>query len=258
MSNRFIIASVVLVIYLAIIMVGAKLQVGENTMAQGEMISRQISISLVVGVVFLFAVVGFFGWWRDAGLRPVRNTKSLLVLWLPALLILGFFSVGLLLGYPPLKAFVFVGINTLIVGISEELAFRGIFFSGARSAMRPWPAIAITSFVFGAVHVLNGITTGDWAASTTQAIAAAMSGVLFIAILIRTGSIIPGMIVHWLWDFGVFSISTRAGRPVAPTEPLEPTMTMALMPILFVLPNFLFGLWLLRGIGSKSSDELLD
>jgi membrane protease YdiL (CAAX protease family) len=180
------------------------------------------------------------------------------ILWLPALLILGFFSVGLLLGYPPLKAFVFVGINTLIVGVSEELAFRGIFFSGARSAMRPWPAIAITSFVFGAVHVLNGITTGDWAASTTQAIAAAMSGVLFIAILIRTGSIVPAMIVHWLWDFGVFSISTREGRPAAPTEPLEPSMMMALMPILFVLPNFLYAVWLLRGIGSKNSDELLD
>jgi len=257
MNNRFIIAFVVLVVYLAIIMVGAKLEVGDGTMPQGEMISRRISTSLVIGVVFLFAVVGIFGWRRDSGLKPVRSAKSLWILWFPALLILAFFVVSLLLGLPPLQAFIFVGINTLIVGISEELAFRGIFFSAARSAMRPWPAIAITSAIFGAVHVLNGITTGNWPGATTQAIAAAMSGVLFIAILIRTGSLVPAMIVHWLWDFGVFSISTREGHSV-PTEPAETSLMMMFAPVLFVLPNFLYGLWLLREIGSKSSEELLD
>lgn len=258
MYKRFVISFIVLVAYLAIIMGGAKLEVGDGTMGQGEMISRHISTSLVVGLVFLLAVVGVFGWARDSGLKPVRSTKSLVVLWLPALLILGFFSVGLFLGYPPLKVLIFVGINTLMVGISEELAFRGIFFSGARSAMRPWPAIAITSAIFGAVHVLNGITTGDWGAATTQAVAAAMSGVLFIAILIRTGSIIPAMIVHWLWDFGVFTISTRHGHPAAPVEPTEPGLFLLFAPVLFVLPNFLVGLWFLRGVGERSSEELLD
>lgn len=257
MYKRFVISFIVLVAYLAIIMGGAKLEVGDGTMGQGEMISRRVSTSLVVGMVFLFAMVGIFGWWRDSGLRPIRSAKSLLILWFPALLILGFFAVSLLLGLPPLQAFIFVGINTLMVGISEELAFRGIFFSGARSAMRPWPAIAITSVIFGAVHVLNGITTGNWSGATTQAIAAVMSGVLFVGILIRTGSIVPAMIVHWLWDFGVFSISTREGRAV-PTEPAETSLMMMLAPVLFVLPNFLYGLRLLRGIGSKSSEELLD
>ncbi len=258
MNKKLAISLVILLVYMAIIMGGAKLEVGDGTMGQGEMISRHISTSLVVGVVFLFGVVGFFGWWRDTGLRPARSAKSLLILWFPALIILGFFTVGLLLGYPPLQAFIIVGINTLIVGISEELAFRGILFSGARSAMRPWGAIAITSVIFGAVHVLNGITTGDWTAASVQAVAAAMSGLLFIAILIRTGSIIPAMIVHWLWDFGIFSIGTRAGRPAAPTEPTDPSIMLILGPMLFVLPNFLYALWLLRGVGSKSSEELID
>lgn len=156
MNQRFVISFVILVVYLAIIMGGAKLEIGDGTMSQGEMVSRGISISLVLGMVFLFSMVAIFGWRRDAGLTPISNTKSLLILWLPALFIAGFFTMALLLGFPPLTAFLFVGINTLIIGISEELAFRGIFFSGARSAFRPIPAIALTSFIFGLVHVLNG------------------------------------------------------------------------------------------------------
>ncbi len=257
MNKRFAIALVVLVIYLTIIMVGAKLEVGDGTMSQSEMVSRRISASLVVGFVFLLGVVGFFGWSRDAGLTPIRSTKSLLILWLPVLFIAGFFSVALLLGFPSAQALVFVGINTLLVGISEELAFRGILFSGARSALRPIGAITLTSIIFGAVHVFNGITTGDWGSAAMQAVAAAMSGLLFIAILIRTGSIIPAMIIHWLWDFGIFTLGSRNGHHTAPPS-AEPSVISVLGPILFVMPNFLYALWLLRGVGSKTSDELLD
>ena len=179
MNKRLVISIVVLVIYMAIIMVGAKIEVGSGTMSQAEMVSRQISTSLIVALVFLFGVVAIFGWRRDAGLTPVRSAKSLLILWLPGLFILGFFGLGLLLGYPTAQAFLFVGINTLIVGITEELAFRGILFSGARSALRPIGAITLTSIIFGAVHVFNGFTTGDWTAATVQATAAGMSGLLF-------------------------------------------------------------------------------
>lgn len=258
MNKRFVISLVVLVIYLAIILLGAKLEIGDGTMSQSEMVSRRISISLITGFVFLVGAVGFFGWRSDSGLTPIRSTKSLLIFWLPALFILGFFSLGLLLGYPPLQAIIFVGINTLLVGISEELAFRGILFSGARSALRPIGAITITSVIFGAVHVLNGVTTGDWGSAAVQAVAAGMSGLLFIAILIRTGSIIPAMIVHWLWDFGIFTVSSRNGHNATPAETAEPTAISFMLPILFVLPNFLYALWLLRGVGSKTSEELLD
>jgi membrane protease YdiL (CAAX protease family) len=257
MNSRFLISIVAVLIYLAIIMGGAKLEVGDGTMSQAEMVSRRISLSLVAGLIFLLGVVGYFGWWQDSGFTPIRSTKSLIVLWLPALFIAGFFSVALLLGFPPAQAILFVGINTLLVGISEELAFRGILFSGARSALRPIGAITLTSIIFGAVHVLNGITTGDWGAAAVQAVAAAMSGLLFIAILIRTGSIIPAMIVHWLWDFGIFVIGSRNGHHASPAAPAEPSLMSVLGPILFVMPNFLFALWLLRGVGKKSNEELM-
>lgn len=257
MNGRLVISLVILVVYLSIIMIGAKIEIGSGTMSQAESVGRQISISLVIGFVFLSAVVAYFGWRRDTGLTTIRSTKSLLILWLPALFILGFFSVALLIGLPPFQAFFFVAINTLLVGISEELAFRGILFSGARTALRPVGAITLTSIIFGAVHVLNGITTGDWMGAVMQATAAAMSGLLFIAILIRTGSIIPAMIIHWLWDFGIFVLGNHGGPQAATSDTTELGLMKVLGPVLFVLPNFLFALWLLRGVGSMSSDDLI-
>lgn len=256
MNKKLLISIVILIVYLAIIMIGAKIEVGSGTMSQAEMVSRQISVSLIIGFVFLAAIVVFFGWHRETGLTPIRSTKSLLILWLPAVFILGFFSVALLVGFPSAQALLFVGINTLLVGISEELAFRGILFSGARSAFRPIGAIVLTSVIFGAVHVFNGVTTGDWGAAAIQATAAAMSGLLFIAILIRTGSIVPAMIIHWLWDFGIFTLGARGGR--AEAAPLSEAGILTLItPILFVMPNFLYALWLLRGVSSKTSEELV-
>lgn len=257
MNKRFAISLVVLIIYMVIIIGGSKLEVGSEPTKQSDMVARSISFSLLAALVFLSAVVAFYGWRQDVGLNPIRSTKRLLILWLPMLFIVGFFTLSFLLGFPPLKAFLFVGINTLMVGIGEELAFRGILFSGARAAFRPIGAIAITSVIFGAVHVLNGFTTGDWVSAAVQATAAGMSGLLFVAILIRTGSIIPAMVIHWLWDFGIFSMGNRSDVPVA-TETPERTIVSILTPILFVLPNFLYALWLLRGEWSKRSEDLLD
>jgi len=181
-----------------------------------------------------------------------------LIPWRPVFFTDAFLALAQLLGPQTFQAFIFVAINTLLVGISEELAFRGILFSGARSALRPIGAITLTSVIFGAVHVLNGITTGDWVAAAMQATAAAMSGLLFIAILIRTGSIIPAMIIHWLWDFGIFVLGNHSGQQAAPTAAGDLGPMKVLGPVLFVLPNFLYALWLLRGVGSKISEELLD
>lgn len=257
MNGKFVISLVIVIVYLAIILIGAKIEAGSGTMSQAEGVSRQISISLVIGFVFLSSVVAFFGWRRETGLTPLRSLKSLLILWLPALFILGFFLLSVFLGMPMLQAFIFVGINTLLVGISEELAFRGILFSGARTALRPIGAIVLTSVIFGVVHVFNGFTTGNWVGAAVQATAATMSGLLFIAILIRTGSIIPAMIVHWLWDFGIFALGSRNGHHPAPVAAEEPGIMSVAGPIIFVIPNFLYALWLLRGVSSKSSDELV-
>jgi membrane protease YdiL (CAAX protease family) len=197
---------------------------------------------------FIFAVVLVLRW-RDVGLNAPKP-HTLHLLWLPAIFIAAFFVGAVVLGLPPLPVVGIILLNAAMVGWSEELAFRGVLFSALRTTVSIWPAMLLSSILFGSIHVLNGFGTGDWSGAVVQAVSAAMSGLLFVAILIRTGSIIPAMVVHALWDGGLF-LMTAAMRDNLVAGPAgEPSSLQFLLPIAFDLPNFLFALWLLRKVRS--------
>lgn len=258
MQNRFVISILVWLVYIVIVMIGPKLQFGNDPMSLSELTSRQFVVSLAVAMFFLFAAVVHFRWGLSVGLKKLKSTRSLIILWPPALFIIGFFALGAIKGFPPLTAILFVGINTLMVGIGEELGFRGVLFSGALSKFSVLGAIVFTTVVFGSVHALNGFLTGDFVGSSVQAVAAGMSGLWFIAILIRTGSIIPGMIVHFLWDYGIFLMTASADAVGEVGASAEPGMVFKIVgPLLFVTPLFLYGLWLLRGVSKTDKEDLL-
>ena len=137
-------------------------------------------------------------------------------------------------GLPPIKILLIVIINTLMVGISEELMFRGVLFHGASSSFGVWRAVWITAIVFGSVHTLNSLITGDFNASVFQALFAGMFGVWSVALRIRLDTVIPLIVIHWLWDCLAFLTGSSAG----------------LVLLLFSFILFLYGIWLLRGFRS--------
>lgn len=212
-------------------------------------VSGGIAVQVVAAGLFLVAVVLAFRW-RDIGFGPPRPWRSLRVLWPPAIYLVLFATGALLVGLPPLPVIGILAANTIAVGFSEELMFRGVLFRGLRASLGVWPSILVTSVLFGAVHVFNVFTTGDLLAAVMQACAAFMSGVFFLAIYIRTRSIVVGMIFHALWDFllTVFAAGAMHHFPdvAAANTPVEPSLLTTLVPILFILPNLLFGLYLLR------------
>jgi len=99
----------------------------------------------------------------------------------------------------------------------------------------------------GGIHSLNVFTTGHLLTSVIQSGAALLSGLLFIAIRLRTGSLWPAIITHGLWDFGTFTLGAAGGEPADPQ--MAPTTVQMLFPLLLVLPNALYALWLLRHVG---------
>ena len=125
----------------------------------------------------------------------------------------------------------FVLVNTLLVGISEELMFRGIIHYGAKTRFGMWAAIWIASILFGLVHALNGFLTGEFGPAFFQAVMAFFSGVMFMGLRLRQNSLIPSMLMHGLWDFSVFAGSQ---------SPLS--VIGLIFPIIF----FLYGLWLIK------------
>lgn len=74
-----------------------------------------------------------------------------------------------------------------------------------------------------------------------------MSGVLFMALRIRTGSQYPLIIIHALRDFSLFvGLSARAPTATEATSAFRPIALAA--PVLLVLPLFMYGLFLMRHV----------
>ncbi|QQA41286.1 CPBP family intramembrane glutamic endopeptidase [Pelagovum pacificum] len=235
--------------WMAITFLGAWLfHPGEESL--DELVTSGISWQLVAACIFLVAMIRWQGW-HDLGFRsPAPGTLRLL--WLPLLM------VGLLLllaaaaGLPPISAILFILVNTLVVGFSEETMFRGVLFRTLWGRMSVWPAILVTSVLFGAVHVLNGFITGSFGNAMAQAVLAGCSGILFVAILLRTGSIWVAIVYHALWDTATFLVVAGALTSDEATQASETAsvggVAATLMPLLLVLPNLLYALWLLRKV----------
>jgi uncharacterized protein len=200
----------------------------------------------VIAAGFILAVV-LWQRWNDVGLCKPSSARSLLLAWLPLTYIVGGLGFTFALGLPPAGVWLWILLNTFFVGFSEELMFRGALLQAFRRTVSIWPAVLLTSFLFGAIHSLNVFMTGDLRSALIQSIAALLSGLFFIALRLRTGSLWPSIIVHCLWDFATFTLlASQANNSLGGGAP---TGLMMLAPVLLVLPNALYGLWLMRNIG---------
>ena len=245
---RVVVAIVILVVWAAITFNFGRDWGGEHRPLE-DAVNAGFNWNLFFAGLFLAAALAVFRW-RDVGLAAPRP-HTLELLWLPILFIVLFFAVAVLIGLPPLSILAIMLVNSLIVGWSEEMAFRGILFSALRTWIAIWPAIIVTTVLFGAVHVLNGFGTGDWGNAVIQACTAAMSGLIFMAILIRTGSIIPAMAVHAFWDYGLFTMSAALRGHSGEAPAAEAGIAVLLVPFALALPNFLYALYLLRNVRSE-------
>ena len=73
--------------------------------------------------------------------------------------------------------------------ISEEICFRGMLFGGLRRSLPRIPAALLAGLVFGALHATTGVT--------------AVPPLIFLGFVLcllyeKTGSIVPGMLLHAL------------------------------------------------------------
>lgn len=73
--------------------------------------------------------------------------------------------------------------------IAEEICFRGMLFGGLRERLPKLPAALVAGLVFGALHAFTGITAVP---------PLIVLGFVFCLLYEKTGSIVPGMLLHML------------------------------------------------------------
>lgn len=98
-------------------------------------------------------------------------------------------------------------------GILEEIAFRGVLFSGLRKSLaKPWAAVLVSGLVFGFFHV-----------SLFRILPTALLGVVLAFVVLRTGSIFPAMLWHFLNNFLALVPQELGWLPLDPAEGVPPS-----------------------------------
>ena len=243
-AKRLPLALLTFVVWVIATLFGMRWASDGTTKPLVETVTHGVSWNLVMAIAVL-AVATAVWRWRDLRFVPSREPNLLKLMWFPLLYLVLFFGLALFFGLPPVGTIFFLALNTALVGLSEEWMFRGVIFQAWRTRVAMWPAIIITCIMFGSVHVFNVFVTGELGASVLQATTAALSGLVFVALLIRTGSIWVPIAYHALWDFCTFVMSAGAANDAVT---VEQGGLATLLPLALVLPNFLYALYLLRKV----------
>lgn len=202
-------------------------------------VSNGIGLSWTLAALFSLLLVLASDRRRAVGLYPPQPLKTFWLVWPPLLYALLMLLLAWAGGWPAPRVLLIVAGNTALVALSEELMFRAILLHGLLQRHAVWPAVLISSALFGVVHTVNGLATGDFSGALWQAAAAAMQGVGYAAIRLRTGSVWPMVLVHGLWDFALVTAMLA--------DPLDGTVSvLPYAALLAVLPLCLYGAWLLR------------
>ena len=234
-------ALLVLAAWLLLTVGVGRLGAGDAAQALADTVTGAIGLPWVLALLMLAAVAWASGERRALGLQaPAPHTLRLA--WLPLAYVGVMLALDLANGLPPPRTLLFVAANAILVGLSEELMFRGVLFAGLARRLAPWPAMLLSSALFGAMHTFNVLTTGELDAALLQSACAFLQGFGYLAIRLRTGSVWPMAALHALWDF---SLLTGALAP--PAGGSAATGAVLLGPVLAALPLFLYGLYLMRG-----------
>lgn len=126
--------------------------------------------------------------------------------------------------------------------IFEEAAFRGILLTYALTRFPARKAIPFSAAAFAVVHVLNVLSGRSPAWVTGQVVWAFVLGIFYGYLFVKTGSLLPNMIVHYLSNVfvGTFNHYVQSAASMK---------TQALYGVIFtfgIVPTVLMILWVRR------------
>jgi membrane protease YdiL (CAAX protease family) len=177
----------------------------------GETLWRTITLPVALSVLLGVAVVSYLRWWK-----PVIHDDRPVQKWVRIVPILLVVSIVTTTGYSNLSdqsigLVLALLVSMLLVGIGEELMFRGIGVVSFREAGFPEAKVALwTSVIFGAVHASNVFSEGPGAFG--QALIVSLGGYFFYLTRRSAGTILLPMVLHGLYDFSIFSHAIGRGE----------------------------------------------
>ena len=176
--------------------------------SMGDNISADLGIDKVVTLPILIAmsaILYFFvrknGLKEKYGLCKPKLPAAKMLYYIPLLVLLtANLWYGIALNQSPLETVLYI-LAMFCVGFLEELIFRGLLFRAmARDGMKA--AIIVSSVTFGIGHIVNLIngSGAELLPNLLQVMYAMAVGFAFVMICCRTGSLVPCIIVHSVFN----------------------------------------------------------
>jgi membrane protease YdiL (CAAX protease family) len=203
----------------------------------------------VVGTVVLLVVLWRLAWLSTAGVTNLGNRRLWLVTagilvftcWCAAMSFFGTIAVDLSVD----RVMAPVLVHTAMAGVMEELLFRGLVLSvlvaawgGTRRGVVG--AVVVSALLFGASHLLN-LASSSIGITFLQASEAALSAVLYGALVLAGGSLWPAVALHGMVNVFVNVVAENsAGFAVGVDD--------YLVFLLLQLPALLYGVRLLATV----------
>jgi membrane protease YdiL (CAAX protease family) len=170
-------------------------------------------VALLAITAIPLILIGWLGWWQDAGfVTTTQHVPALAVPLAYGLILLAWFGTVALESSLVIRVLV----GFFLTGLSEEALSRGLLLR-ALLPRGKWQAVLIPSVLFGLSHVTQflflGMPLGE---NLVQMANAALSGLLFAGVRLRVNNIWPLIVLHMLIDTfsslaGVFGVPNAIG-----------------------------------------------
>lgn len=171
--------------------------------ARGTPWIRQFVIPLLVVLAFQLVMIRTARWKRSVWHEPARTTRRWLIVF-PALMLLLAAGSRLVSAMPEVDGNYLVGMTATValVGITEELTFRGILLVGGRRTFpHEWQVVVFTGALFGLFHLPNVMLGAAIGATLVQVVQTAVVGTAFYALRRVSGLLVPCMVLHAVYDW---------------------------------------------------------
>lgn len=205
---------IAIVIYCVLLSVGDSLsaEVGINKIIT-------LPVALIISAVLLFFIKRN-GLTEKYGLCKPNATAKEMLYYIPlGLLLLANVMFGVRLNLSVGETVLYM-LTMLFVGFLEEVIFRGMLFK-AMSKDSLKAAVAVSSITFGVGHIIN-LFNGSGAEllpNILQVIYAIAAGFMFVMIFLKSGSIVPCIILHGVFNalsaFSDESVITERDRIIS-------------------------------------------
>ena len=173
--------------------------------------SLQMLLGLVAISAALLAVIRLLGIQKELGMtRWLQNGKALL--WLLPMWVLSTGNLwgGVSVRYDAITSVMAV-LSFLLVGVAEEIIFRGFLFNGMKRTGSLTAAVIVSAITFGMGHIVNLLTGHATGETLVQIVFAVAWGFLFTFAYLKGGSLLPCIAIHGLIDaFSVFARDNAA------------------------------------------------